>query len=345
MRLRAALGNAALASAATLVALVCAELGLRVAERLGPAPRPLDPEIAELPELTTFLELTRPDTRGRHMGVLWRTNGAGLRGPEAARDPAPGTFRIALYGDSFVAGMGVAEEETYAARLERALAASAGAPFEVLNFGQPGLNARTVALHARDLGRFFRAHLYVYGYTLNDLFEIEEQRFDVPPPDPGATRIAGVDSSLLRWLRPRWTSLRERFDPNPYARLVLRSYADPQMLARLSGPLAELMALGARDRACVHVFVHTELVALRFGHPFEHVYERVADVAREAGVSASVSFPAFRGRDSTPLRLSVDDGHPNAEGHRIMAESLSDALRALPARCGVPAPRAGGGTG
>jgi hypothetical protein len=342
VRLRDGLGNLALAAAATLVALLCTELGFRLAERLAPAPPPLDPEIAALPRLETYLELTRPDTRGRQGDVLWRTNGAGMRGPEAAREPAPGTFRIALYGDSFAAGMGVPEEQTYALRLERALAESAGTPVEVLNCGQPGLNARTVALHARDLGRFFRANLYVYGYTLNDLFENEEQVFDVPPPDPHATRIAGVDSRLLRWLRPRWIGLRERFDPNPYARLVLRSYADPQMLARLSGPLAELAALGARDRACVHVFVHTEPVALRFGHPFEDVYERVAQVAREAGLSASVSFPAFRGRDSTPLRLSVDDGHPNAEGHRIMAESLYQALRALPARCGVPPLRASG---
>ena len=243
------------------------------------------------------------------MGKLWRTNSAGMRGPEAAREPTPGTFRIALFGDSFVAGAGVAEEQTYAAQLERLLAESGGAArFEVLNFGQPGLNARTVAAHARDLGRYFRSSLYVYGVTLNDIFEPGEELVAAPPPpdpDAFASRHPGFDSRLWRTLRPHWLALRELFAPSVYTELLLRGYRDPEKLARLAQAVSELGVLGARDGACVHVFTHTGLSALRFGHRFGEVYDQIERTAREAGASASSSYPAFRGRDSTRLRLSA----------------------------------------
>ena len=120
------------------------------------------------------------------------------------------------------------------------------------------------------------------------------------------------------------------------AKRLLDANADPAKQARLTTAFARLAALAESEGACAHVFVHTDLAALRFGHPFGDVYEQVASAARRAGVSASTSFPAFRGRDSTFLRLSALDGHPNDEGHRILAGALYDALRALPPRCGLP---------
>ena len=131
-------------------------------------------------------------------------------------------------------------------------------------------------------------------------------------------------------------ALRELFVPNVYTELLLRGYRDPEKLARLAHAVSELGVLGARDGACVHVFTHAGLSALRFGHAFGEVYDQIERTARDAGASASSSYAAFRGRDSTRLRLSAEDGHPNAEGHRILAQALYDALRALPPECHVP---------
>jgi lysophospholipase L1-like esterase len=342
------LRNLALAVLATLVALLCAELLYRGYEAAFPLPAPatsaamLDPEMVALPELTTAPQLARPNQRGRAMNVLWRTNGSGMRGPDFAPRPDEGTFRIALLGDSFAAGVGVREEEIYASRVARMLAeAGAGRNLELMNFALPGLNAAGVLGHSRRLANRFHPQLFVYGFTLNDLFEPGEEDIPGAPVDFAslqllAERVRGLHSHLLPALVTRLVGISATIWPGPYPKLVLRSYADPQMQARLARSMAALAALADDFDACAHVFVHTDLTALRFGHPFSEIYEQVADAARAAGLSASTSYPAFRGRDSTWLRLSFLDGHPNAEGHRILAGALYDALRELPPRCGLP---------
>ena len=65
-------------------------------------------------------------------------NSDGLRGPETPLERRPGTYRIALIGDSFVAGFDVRFEATAGEVLARRLTALRGSPVEVLNFGHGG---------------------------------------------------------------------------------------------------------------------------------------------------------------------------------------------------------------
>lgn len=65
-------------------------------------------------------------------------NSAGWRGPETTVKPAPGTFRIALLGDSYIEAFEVPFDETVGELLESRLATRWGTPVEVLNFGHGG---------------------------------------------------------------------------------------------------------------------------------------------------------------------------------------------------------------
>jgi lysophospholipase L1-like esterase len=73
-----------------------------------------------------------------------RINSAGLRGPEVAAKKPPGTFRIAILGDSCVEALQVPEEQTFAKLLEAELAACPAITaahdtnVESLNFGVSG---------------------------------------------------------------------------------------------------------------------------------------------------------------------------------------------------------------
>jgi hypothetical protein len=140
---------------------------------------------------------------------------------------------------------------------------------------------------------------------------------------------------VLVWLRI--ASLRSLFfGDDAYADLVVNSYQDPEKLARVQRGMARLALLGRHDHACIHVLVHTDLSALRFGHRFVDTYGVVEQQAHEAGFTSANTYPAFRWRDSAALRVGFFDGHPNAEGHRILAEALYASLRELPPRCGMP---------
>lgn len=65
-------------------------------------------------------------------------NNDGMRGPDASLAKAPGTYRIALLGDSFIEAFEVPYDSTVGEVVERRLSAMRGTPVEVLNFGVGG---------------------------------------------------------------------------------------------------------------------------------------------------------------------------------------------------------------
>ncbi|MDH3284004.1 MAG: SGNH/GDSL hydrolase family protein, partial [Acidobacteriota bacterium] len=72
--------------------------------------------------------------RHEHPPVL---NALGFREREISERPPPGTYRIAVAGDSFTYGQGILEEDRLTNIVERRLNHS-GPRYEVLNFGVPG---------------------------------------------------------------------------------------------------------------------------------------------------------------------------------------------------------------
>jgi len=185
--------------------------------------QPAAPVPNDLPELTTIFELAAPHARGIFRGRPWRSNSAGFRGPDYPDTAPPGTFRIAVAGDSFVMGEKVFEEEAYPAVLERKLnAGSDGRHYEVLNLGLSGLNIKWV-LHRLEIGLRYHPDLIVYGFTINDI-EGPGYRESVPLPELIARQreyFAAMDSPsyLLRAMLPRLMSLRDTLfiGPGSYA--------------------------------------------------------------------------------------------------------------------------------
>jgi lysophospholipase L1-like esterase len=83
------------------------------------------------------------------------------------------------------------------------------------------------------------------------------------------------------------------------------------------------------------VLIHTKMAQFGPFHPFEPIYDRVEAAARERRMTATQSYPAFRWRSASDLRISPLDDHPNDEGHRVLAEVLFDGLKQLPPHCGL----------
>lgn len=346
-RVRNALLGCATAMVSVALVLLLAEGAVRVAGALAPEPHepePLPPELEGLPTLDTIADLAQPNVRGLHGSALYRTNSAGMRGPEVAPTPPPGTFRIALAGDSYTMGWKIAEEETYAHRLQVLLdeAALPDARFEVLNLGLGGLNAGQVMRRLRRVGLRYRPHLLVYGFTLNDIYSPDRQAGDDGERRRERLaewlRFADSPSHLLRLLWPRWISLRNTLllPEGTEEQRMLERYADPRYWRRVTGALDRLADMARRRDACAVVLVHADVSQLRFLHPFTDLYEQVGRAARERGLAVAQAFPYYRGHDANALRVSVIDGHPNARGHALLAEALFDALAGLPPRCGLP---------
>ncbi len=347
--MRRVAAHLALALGGVALALLALELGLRALDGLaaGPseptAPAADDPRLAELPELAGgILDLAKPGQRGRFAGVLHRTNSLGMRGPEVSRRPEPGVLRIVLTGDSIAMGQGVEESETYAARLARLLSRS-GTRVEVLNLGVSGYNVLQAVGRLERLGLSHAPRLVVYGYTLND---IEGPYYQATPEAERRAYLRRLrrfeDSPSRLWaaLWPRSVALASAWRPAPgsYEYALERNYLhNPEAWAQVTRGLARLARISSERELCVVVLVHTHVQQLVLGHPLRRFYELVGEAAREQGLAVVQSYPEFRGRSAAGLRLSAIDTHPNAEGHRLLAEALARGIRELPPACGLPA--------
>jgi hypothetical protein len=96
---------------------------------------------------------------------LYRANSQGIRADaDYAPEPPPGIVRIAAFGDSFVHGTEVANEDAWPARL-----AALRPDLEVLNFGVGGYGVDQAYLRWRRDGRPFSPHVVLIGFMTEDV--------------------------------------------------------------------------------------------------------------------------------------------------------------------------------
>jgi hypothetical protein len=98
-------------------------------------------------------------------------NGLGFRDVERSLEKPSGTYRIAVFGDSFVEGLQVALERTMPALMEAQLKQTRPSPpIEVLNLAQSGFGTTDECLRFQNFGRAFSPDLVVVGlFVGNDL--------------------------------------------------------------------------------------------------------------------------------------------------------------------------------
>lgn len=156
-------------SVATAISLVLAELGLRLAlgrslrvqTRTGPL-RALDPILGWKYLARTTLRIEHPD-----YSVELRTNSRGFRDAERATPKRAGVMRVAILGDSFVAGIQVAQAERFSERLEVLLGRSR--EVEVVNLGIGGYSTAQELLAYRQEGIRLQPDVVILAVcTLND---------------------------------------------------------------------------------------------------------------------------------------------------------------------------------
>jgi lysophospholipase L1-like esterase len=253
----------------------------------------------------------RPGARARHRSdefdVSIRINSRGFRGPEVPLERTPGRGRVLALGDSFTFGWGVEEEQAWPAQLARIL------DVEVVNLGVSGYGTDQEYLLFQSDGLAYRPDLVLVQVAPNDAEEVLREvsygrgkpRFgtrgdeiflcNVPVPD----RFLERASLFYRSLRRFWI---ERREGSPDARFFERGW---NVVRRV---LTEMEAESVRAGARFHVLVEDPPVST-------------------PGVLPGES-------DLTPALLRVEgpmrfprDGHWNARGHRVVAETVAAALR------------------
>ena len=290
-----------------------------------------DSDLAEKPWYRDFLARFRPSDdpilfyeprpgyhgffrqdRGSGRGAEIRINSQGFRDHEYSEEKDPGTFRIAVLGDSIAWGHGLELEATFAKQLERLLCEREHRRVEVMNFGVSGYSTQQEVELYRVRSSRFHPDLVLVGYCLNDYEEssVEGQAFrrlyyDIFSHSYALERIQHAAHGLLgsrleraTWDREKQFDLHEQFE-------LLRSYCG--------------------DRRLV-VVIFPGLIDFR-GYPLMDEHERVVDALRGVDCEILDLLVPFSHFDAEALQLDPRDRtHPNVLGNRIAAEAILDLL-------------------
>src|SRR6266567_4419734 len=297
---RLLLFNVTLALVAAALPCLAAELILRLL-----SPPPDTPGLYA--KLSSEMEWSgRPHGQGLQRGVPVSFNRFGLRDRERSMEPSQGTVRILALGDSVTFGLGVAEEDAYPRMTETLLNSRTDGrpPVEVLNFGIPGYNTVQELAQLRELGLAFHPQLVVVGFLYNDVEPTEGGHtaggaHEAPDALPLARRVrSGINAGVVF--------------------LKQHSLFFAWLSPRLGVVLRPLGAKGLGQVGAIKEY-----------------HAAVSGFCSAHSIPCLDLLPAFWGLDGTQFWISPTDGHPDARGHRIVAEALSEFLAPTLARAPV----------
>jgi GDSL-like lipase/acylhydrolase family protein len=241
----------------------------------------------------------------------------------------PGVRRVAVLGDSFTEGQGVKEADTYPRRLETLLNAAGDGQWEVLNWGRRGADFPRLYDTFEQILEY-DPDLVVYGMFLNDAEQSQAFR----------ARYSFVNEWMAGRRRPRLEPalidfVFERLERRRLGRETLAWYAqmygepNREGWERTQGHLRDMDRRMRERGGRLLVADWPVLLADDSGRPLAPAHRAIAAACAAMGIAHHDLRAALSGRPAESLWVHPLDQHPNDVAHRLAAESLAPAVRAL----------------
>jgi len=293
----------------------------------------------------------------------YKFNSCGYRAGMECGPKQPGTYRIVMIGTSFVTGMRVPREKTFAALLPLELSRRTGLKVEIYNEAIPYRFADTIALHFDEILKA-QPDLILWPLTNGDIEwqswaqSVDDNRIEVPSFFARARQIIKTSfatksfsaalTEIFRHTRTATLLLGVLYaSPTEYVKSSLmetgnevgyeRSETSAELQRRLDkfdNDDAKLEA-EARDAnvplVAVMVPNHVQANIVSMGElpagydPYRLDDELRAMVTGHGGIYIDI-FPDIRSMPSLQRGYFPIDGHPNAMGHAIISSLLAKEL-------------------
>lgn len=268
--------------------------------------------------------------------TTFTTNSLGMRDREYAVARPRDTFRVELLGPSFAAGYGISDGESFEQLAENRLNREFSCPgyrhFEILNFSVPAYSLPHELALLEDRGFRFSPNIVIMtvtmksrGLTAGYLSNLSKKNV-TSPYEPVRNLLA--EAGLSEWAGG---SVPIPFQP---LRVVAQHFGiQPKV------PDGEALARGRivadkLDKWAVQRF--SEVTAEHGAKPILLALDDVEDdmapeklprqIIRESGLPAIDLLDVYPNTDRHALWASSWDSHPNAAGHRLIADRLYTEL-------------------
>jgi len=284
----------------------------------------------------------KPDVEAISFGQTVFIDAHGFRVPKAGvPDDASKTGTILILGDSVGFGPAVDEPETFAGRLRARFPTQRIYNASVIGYSTPD--------YKNVVDAFVPQHpevsAVVLVYCLNDVTASTSQNIDryleknQPPPPANLTetlrsfRLLSDANDYLRTRSKLYLVIRHRLLRTQTRdwRAVLSLYSDDRAadVAQSASNIAAISAaLAQRGIPLIVVLSPFEYQLRDPADPETQIPQRrIGDLLAKAGVPYIDPRPSFdSGLRSTDYFLAYDSMHFSAEGHRVMADVIGDAL-------------------
>jgi hypothetical protein len=281
-----------------------------------------------------FRDITTTGDNTSYFARHWRgesppvLNHWGFREREFSSKPVSGTYRIAIVGDSFTYGQGIAVEDRFSNILEHQLNRD-GRRYEVLNFGRPGAETVDHVQILRDVVLDIEPDFVLLQWFVNDVEGRDSER-------PRAWRLIPSDtlgaflhrhSALYYLLNQEWIKFQRRVGlTESYQTYMERQFKDPQTEAsrEANAALSTFFKICRNRGIAVGVVLFPTLSKhLGKAYPFAFLLNRVLKMCNEQGVICLDLRKVFASV-SPPSRLWANrlDSHPGPLANRLAAESI-----------------------
>ena len=250
------------------------------------------------------------------MGVGVETNADGLRDRDYPVE-RNSSYRMIFVGDSLTFGWGASREDTFEYLLEERL--NENADVEVLNFGIGNYNTVQQVSLFKEKGLKYRPDQVTMFFFINDAEPIR--------PRSSWEFLSGSQLVTFVWSRLRGLlSDSSSYDGN-YLDYYTDLYADDSAgWTAAQAAMLEMQALADENGFRFQVVMLPELHEL-VDYPFADVYAKVRRFLESSGIKVLDVTPAFSNEgDPVQLWVALDDAHPNARAHRIIADASYDYI-------------------
>lgn len=246
-------------------------------------------------------------------------NNKGLRGSDIPAEKAPGEYRIVVVGGSHPFGIGVGDEHPYAALLESRLGeflSDTHQQFRVINAAIPGYSSLQARRMVERDPYELKADLYIVDVGLNDTTVLWSEPDSVIAGE-GAMKVRAQD--FLYGSATYW-NLREFLEGDPVQQNRIGRRCMPEET------VANLSAIGesAHKRGAKVVYLTQMAVEPSRSNPAARELVNLFPDMKNAPLVDI--YAVFKARESEIDRLLPDGVHGSPEGHRLIADTIAQAL-------------------